>query len=67
MNMSYNLHLTANKDKAKCGLFQTPTVVTERALANSGVRAKEIYFAWLDSEVEESKPLIHPRSKHAKV
>lgn len=65
--MSYNLHLTADKDRAECGLYQTPTNVTYRALADNGAKAKDIYFAWLDGEVQEKKPAIHPRATNAQI
>jgi len=48
--MSMNLRLSSttgpNQNKASCSLYQTPTLVTEAALASNDPKA--VYFAWLD-------------------
>lgn len=54
--MSLNLRLPG------LDLWQTPTRVTEAALAG---RAKEVYFAWLDEIVAETRPKMHPRCTNA--
>lgn len=58
--MSHNLHL--GDRQAQFQLYQTPTEITERALA--GI-TRDVYFAWLDSLVERIKPTLHPRASNA--
>ena len=50
--MSYNLSFY--EDKVAFALWQTPTEVTERALASGDPGAA--YLAWLDARVEALRP-----------
>ena len=47
LKATYFLKRRSLKIVEVCQLFQTPTKITEQALANNAVKAKDVYFRWL--------------------
>lgn len=62
--MSHNLCLFAGKTH-DLSLFQTPTSVTDRAMATQ--KPREVYFEYLDGLVAAQRPKLHPRSTERQI